>query len=102
MDSRSFRGGGTYRLGARFTPGVKLLIGLFGATWLLTNLGRVAPFVSEYLVLRHARALGPMPWHRLTGPALETDLIGLLFTALVLWSLGSAVEQQLGTRRFLR
>lgn len=113
MDPRSFRRAlnlppGSYRLGGRFTPGVKALIWLFGLTCFLFNLGRLPALRSvmeitlQQLVLQPALALGMKPWQLLTGPLLQLDPIGYLFTVLLLWSMGSAVEQQIGTRAFLR
>lgn len=105
----SMSAAGTYRLGAQFTPGVKLVLGLYALTCVLGNLpAPIGSFVQDHFLLRPGLALGRMPWQLLTGPLVHVtpsplwmNVLQLLFTALVLWSIGSAVEQRLGTRRFL-
>jgi membrane associated rhomboid family serine protease len=97
------------RIGSQFTPGVKVVLGIFCATWVLALLPEpVAGFVRSQLVLVPSQALGPKPWQLLTGPLLIIGanpllgLINLLFLGLLLYSLGSAVEGRLGKGPFLR
>ncbi len=91
-----------YRLGSQFTPGVKLLLGILAATCLLGLFPPVHAFIVQFLLLRPSVAFWPMPWQLLTSPVIETDLFSLLFTGFLLYSMGSAVEQALGRRNFLR
>lgn len=93
---------GVIRLGGRFTLGTKILMGLFAGTFVLGNVPAIQRFLLQWLVLRPAQALGPRPWQLLSGPLLIFDFLQLLFTGLLLYFIGSAVEQILGTRRFLR
>ncbi len=102
---QAFNSGAGYgmqiRLGGKFTPGVVMLLGLYAATYLLFQLPRVGDFMAAELLLRPALALGVRPYQLLTAPLIMTGLFSLLFLGLLLWSIGSAVEQKLGTRRFL-
>lgn len=88
-----------YRLGSRFTPGVIALLALYGASFLLSLIPRVRQVMETYLILRPEQALGRRPWELLTGPLLLTNFFPLLFLGLLLWSIGSAVEEQVGKRR---
>ena len=89
------------RLGSRFSPGGIALLVLFAATYLLSLVPPVGRWLLSYLVLRPADALGWRPYQLVAGPALMTSIFALLFVGLLLWSIGSAVEQRSGTRRFL-
>lgn len=89
------------RFGGKFTRGALLLLGLYTASYVLLQLPGVGPFMTDYLLLRPTLALGPRPYQLLTAPLIATDLFSLLFLGLLLWSVGSAVEQRLGMRRFL-
>jgi membrane associated rhomboid family serine protease len=89
------------RLGGRFTPGVLVLLLLYAVTYVLLQLPGVGEFIGDQLMLRPALALGTRPYQLLTAPLLMTGLFALIFLGLLLWSVGSAVEQKLGTRRFL-
>lgn len=96
------------RLGGRWTPGVRLVTGLFAVSLVLGHVPGLAGPVRAHLVLVPSQALGPQPWQLLTGPLLllgPSPLLGLLqlvFLGLLLHSIGSALEQRLGTGRFLR
>lgn len=108
--SRSAFGGGggqgryiETRLGARFTPGVIVLLAVFGATYLLQLIlpQSLRNLIATYLVLQPNQALGLRPYQLVVAPALMTSLISYLFLGLLLWSIGSAIEDRVGTRRFL-
>jgi membrane associated rhomboid family serine protease len=89
------------RIGARFTPGVVVLLVLFTASFLLTQVGVVRAFVVRHLVVIPVEALGRAPYQLLTGPLFVFSFLQLLFLGILLWSIGSAVEQRLGARRFV-
>lgn len=89
------------RIGARFTPGVIALLVLFTATFLSTMVPEAEAFIIRHLLVVPVRALGPAPYQLLTGPLFVLSLLQLLFLGLLLWSVGSAVEQRLGARRLL-
>jgi len=100
------RGGGAgygmqVRLGGKFTPGVLAVLIMYAVSYLLLQVPRVGDFILEVLMLWPALALGTRPYQLLTGPLIMTGFFSLLFLGLLLWSVGSAVEQKLGTRRFL-
>lgn len=89
------------RLGSRFSPaGIAILV-LFGLTYVLSLVPQIGQWLLAYLVLRPADALGFRPYQLVAGPALMTSIFALIFVGLLLWSIGSAVEQRSGTRRFL-
>ena len=91
------------RIGGRFMPGGIALFVLFAVTYLLTAFGP-APlqnFIVSYLVLQPNQALGFKPYQLVIGPTLMTNFISLLFLGLLLWSVSSAIEQRVGTRKFL-
>lgn len=89
------------RLGGKFTPGVIFILALYGVSYVLLQLPGVGSFLAETLLLWPAQALGTRPYQLLTAPLFMTSILALGFLALLLWSVGSAVEQKLGTRRFL-
>lgn len=89
------------RIGARFTPGVIALLVLYSVTFLLSMVPEVESFLIHNLLIVPERALGPAPWQLVTGPLCILSLLQLLFLALLLWSIGSAVEQRLGARRLV-
>src|SRR4051812_44678221 len=89
------------RIGSRFTPGVIAVLVVFSITYLLGLVPRLGELITDHLLLRPGQALGWRAYQILVAPLVMTSLIPLLFVALLLWSLGSAVEQQAGTRRFL-
>jgi membrane associated rhomboid family serine protease len=88
----------------RITRGALIIafvqIGL-SAVWLLSD-QPVRERILEYLA-----PTGESVWHRfhlwtlLTGPFLEPDFAGLLFTALALWWFVPTLERWWGLRRFL-
>lgn len=93
---------GVVRIGGRFTPGTQALLGWLVLSLAVTSLWPAARhFALSHLVLRPAEALGPRPYQLVTGPLLQFDLLSLIFTAVLLYSIGSAVEQLWGTRRYL-
>jgi membrane associated rhomboid family serine protease len=89
------------RLGGRFTPGVMWILGLYVVTFVLLQLPGVGDFLAAHLLLQPAQALGVRPYQLLSGPLFMTSFFSLLFLGILLWSVGSAVEDRLGTRRFL-
>lgn len=89
------------RLGQRFTPGVIALLGLFAATYVLALLPPVELWIANNLYLRPAQVLGFRAYQIVTAPLIMTSFLSLLFLGLLLFSLGSAIEQRVGTRRFL-
>lgn len=89
------------RLGGRFTPGGFLILGLYAFSYLLLQLPGVGDFFADRFLLQPALALGTRPYQLLTAPLFMNSLLSLGFLALLLWGVGSAVEQKLGTRRFL-
>jgi membrane associated rhomboid family serine protease len=100
---------GVVRLGSQFTPAVKLLLALYGGTFLLSILpGPISVFIRTQLVLTPSQALGPRPWQLLTAPLILyspdplSGLLQLFFFGLLLYSIGSAVERRLGTLPLLR
>lgn len=93
---------GAVRLGGRLTRGVQVVLGVYAAAFVLSTIPAVGRFMADHLALRPAQALGPQPWQLFTAPLLLFSFIQLLFTGLLLYFVGSAVEQILGTRRFLR
>lgn len=89
------------RLGGKFTPGVIFILALYAVTYVLLQLPEVGSFLAQTILLRPTQALGTRPYQLLTAPLFMTSILALGFVALLLWSVGSAVEQKLGTRRFL-
>jgi len=91
------------RLGGRVTPGVIAILALFGATYLLQLIlpESLRNFIANYFLLQPNQALGLRPYQLIIAPAILTSLISYLFLGLLLWSIGSAIEDRVGTRRFL-
>ena len=89
------------RLGGRFTPGGLFILGIYAFSYLLLQLPVVGDYFADRFLLQPALALGTRPYQLLTAPLFMTSLLSLGFLALLLWGVGSAVEQKLGTRRFL-
>jgi membrane associated rhomboid family serine protease len=89
------------RIGARFTPGVIALLVLYSVTFLASMVPEAEAFIVHNLLIVPERALGPAPYQLVTGPLCILSLLQLLFLALLLWSIGSAVEQRLGARRLV-
>lgn len=95
------------RIGGRFTRGALGVLALFALTCAVAQVANIAPQlgigrVLNVLVLHPRQALGTRPFQLLTAPLLQLSFLQLLFTGLLMYSVGSAVEQMLGTRRFLR
>lgn len=91
-----------YRLGSRFTPGVIAVLVVFAITHVLQYLpDPVRSFWAQHLILTPRLALGREPYQLLTGPLMMISGFSLLFLGILLYSIGSAIEDRLGTRRFL-
>jgi hypothetical protein len=89
------------RIGSRFSKGVVILLLLFGITYILSLIPLTAYFIDHNLLLRPIDALSRRPYQLVSGPAIMSSFFGLLFVGILLWSLGSAIEERVGTRRFL-
>jgi membrane associated rhomboid family serine protease len=91
------------KIGRTFTKGGALILGTFAAALVLSAL--LPSWTNTHLILRPGLALGVKPYQLLTGPLFNESLsqssFSLAFLALLLWSIGSAVEPRLGTWRFL-
>lgn len=84
--------------GIQFTPVVKNLIIInvlmyFGSTMI--------PYMAPYLNLYYWSSPLFKPWQLLTHIFMHADFKHLLFNMLMLWMLGGAVENRLGSKRFL-
>ena len=89
------------RLGSTFLPGCVTVFAVFALTFVLSLLPVVGDFVHSSLLLVPARAIGPQPWRLVTAPFVVLSPFSLLFLGLLLWSIGSAIEQRIGRRRFV-
>jgi membrane associated rhomboid family serine protease len=89
------------RIGSVFRPAALVLLALFGTTYLLALYPPAGRFIAEYLQLRPGLAIGKGAYQILVAPLLMSSILRLLFVGLILWQLGSAVEQRSGSRRFL-
>ena len=58
-------------------------------------------YTSSHLLLIPSLALGKQPWRLLTAPLVVLSPFALVFLGLLLWSIGSAVEQRIGPRRIV-
>ncbi len=56
--------------------------------------------LAPYLVLLPAAVLSGFVWQPLTYAFIETSPTGVIFGALILWSIGGALESDWGRRRF--
>ncbi len=97
--ARSSFGGGPRRAGFDFTHtvAVKLAIAL-GA---VSVLAWVTPIGGYLVLLPRAVLSGLAVWQPLTYAFLEDDPMGVIFGALILWQMGSALEATWGSRRLL-
>lgn len=98
------RSGGHYieqRLGSRFLPGGIALMIIAVLTTLISFTRAGEAIIAGYLLVCPGEALWPRPYQLLTGPLIVTSPFTLVFLGLLLYSLGSAIEERLGTRRFL-
>lgn len=89
------------RIGSRFLPGGRAILALYGATYLLGLIPAVEAWMVRNLLLRPDEVFGWRAYEVLTAPAIMTSFFALLFVGLLLYSIGSAVEAQTGTRRFV-
>jgi membrane associated rhomboid family serine protease len=86
----------------RLSPVIKFLViadALLFAFYLVVKPAR--PFFDEHLILTTATVLRGEFWQPLTSLFVHTDPINLFFNLLGLWWVGSTLERQVGTRRFL-
>ncbi|MBX5484439.1 MAG: rhomboid family intramembrane serine protease [Myxococcaceae bacterium] len=75
----------------------KLALGMVAVTVVTTVLG-----IGLYVALSPALVFRSLAlWQPLTYGFLETSPLGLIFGALIVWSMGSALEATWGSRRFL-
>lgn len=89
------------RLGSQLTPGCMTVFGVLLLSFVLSILPVVGKFVRSELLLEPSLALGRQPWRLLTAPFFVLSPFALLFLGLLLWSLGSAIEQRIGPRRII-
>lgn len=89
------------RLGSKVMPGCATVFAVFALTFVLSVLPVVGDFVRTRLLLVPALAIGREPWRLLTAPLIVLSPFALLFLGLLLWSIGSAIEQRIGARRFV-
>jgi membrane associated rhomboid family serine protease len=86
----------------RLSPVIKFLVvanALLFAFYLVVRPAR--PFFDLHLVLTTATVLRGEFWQPLTSLFVHTDFINFFFNLLGLWWVGSTIERQVGTRRFL-
>lgn len=99
------RGSSSYvevRLGSQFTAGVRALLILYAVTYVAGLIPPLDIWIAQYLMLRPIAAIGGAPYQLLTAPLLMNSLISFLFLGLLLWQIGSAIEERIGTRKFLQ
>lgn len=84
--------------GIGVTPVIKNLIIINVLMFLGTFM---VPSVAPYLNLYHWSSPLFRPWQVITHVFMHADFKHLLFNMLSLWMLGGAVEQRLGSKRFL-
>lgn len=89
------------RLGSTFLPGCVTVFAVFAIGFVLSLLPVVGDFVHRQLLLVPGLAIGWQPWRLLTAPLVVLSPFSLLFLGLLLWSIGSAIEQRIGRRRFI-
>lgn len=89
------------RLGPQFTPGVRAVLILFAVTYLLGLIPPLDALITQHLILWPMAAIGREPYQLITAPLIMNSLIALLFVGLLLWQIGSAIEERVGTRTFL-
>ena len=93
--------GQTYRfsIGPGLTPAVKFLLISNVAVFLLQN---IFPHFFDNLALNKSQVLSDFAWWQLvTYMFLHGDLWHILFNMLVLWMIGSELEQHWGSKQFL-
>lgn len=107
VSGSGYPGGGGPGL-PRFGRVSKFLAILHGAVFLVAALGTglwrpdFAARLSGWLTLTGEGLLAGRLWTLFTYPLLTPDPLGLLFTVLLYWFFGSALEQMLGPARFIR
>ncbi len=89
------------RLGSQFTPGVRAILILFAATYVAGLIPPLDALIAQHLILWPMAAIGREPYQLVTAPLIMNSLIALLFVGLLLWQIGSAIEDRIGTRKFL-
>ncbi len=89
------------RLGSQFSPGVRAVLILFAVTYVAGLVPQIGALVTRHLILWPMAAIGREPYQLITAPLIMTSLISLLFVGLLLWQIGSAIEDRVGTRKFL-
>lgn len=89
------------RLGSQLTPGCMTVFGVLLLSFVLSIVPVVGDFVRSQLLLVPSLALGRQPWRLVTAPFFVLSPFALLFLGLLLWSLGSAIEQRIGRRRII-
>ena len=91
----------TVRLGSKVMPGCAVVFAVFALTFLLSLLPVTGDLIRSHLLLIPSLALGKQPWRLLTAPLVVLSPFALVFLGLLLWSIGSAVEQRIGPRRIV-
>ncbi len=76
--------------------GVKLAIAIIGGSLLAT-----LPLAREFLLLFPAKVLSGAVWQLFTYQFVALDALGVLFDALIVWQIGTALEASWGRRRML-
>jgi len=89
------------RLGSQLTPGCLTVFGVLALSFVLSIVPGVGDFVRSQLLLVPSQAIGRQPWRLLTAPFFVLSPFALLFLGLLLWSIGSAIEQRIGRRRII-
>jgi membrane associated rhomboid family serine protease len=89
------------RLGSTFTRACVAVFSVYALSFLLSLLPVVGDILQNHALLLPQKALWPEPWRLFTAPLFVLSPFSLLFLGLLLWSLGSAIEQRIGARRFV-
>lgn len=98
---RPMQAGGGF---SRFFPtggwAFRLAVGLIVGSLLFALLAKGSPGIAELVPLVPDRVLGSFwLWQPLSYVFVEVSPMGVIFGALILWSIGSALEQTWGSRR---
>lgn len=92
-------GGGGFGVGGLESTSAKLALGLVAGSvlYLLTARGQ-----GELLLLRPVGVFGHlMLWQPLTYGFISPDPLGIIFGALIIWSIGGSLEMSWGSKRLL-
>ncbi|HQQ79284.1 MAG TPA: rhomboid family intramembrane serine protease [Thermoanaerobaculia bacterium] len=81
----------------RIPPVTRALLVLVAAGYLLTL---AWPVAAAWLVLAPGAVLAGQVWRLLTYAVVGASISGVLFSLLLVWSLGSEMEPRWGSRRF--